>query len=102
MILRSNPLTITTTGKLNLLPDGGSYPAAITWSGAIASGNFTGSNKYAMLRINNFATLGGLSVGYYNGMLSSGSPVIMDNTSNVTVGMATTVAGPVSLVRYSA
>lgn len=92
-----NDLTITSTGTLSLVPDGGSYPSAITWSGTITGGNFNGSSTYDALFINNFASLGGLVIGYYNGHLLSGTPVLQGNTSNITVGSVTSIAGPITL-----
>ncbi len=91
-----NNLTITSTGILTLVPDAGSYPAAITWAGAISGGNFNGSSTYDFLNINNFASLGGLNIGYYNGLTLSGVPVIQANTSNITNSVATSIAGPIS------
>lgn len=95
--IATNDITITSTGVLRLLPDGGSYPADITWSGVITSGNFNGSNTFDRININSIASLGGLVIGYYNGHLSGSTPVIQGNTSNITFGTATTVAGGVTL-----
>jgi len=90
-------LNISTTGRLTLVPDGGSYPAAIIWNGAIASGNFNASDKFDKLNILNFANLGGLVIGYYNQHISSGVPVVQGNSSNITVNAATSIVGSITL-----
>ncbi|MBX3240325.1 MAG: hypothetical protein KIT80_02255 [Chitinophagaceae bacterium] len=95
--IEGNDLNISTTGILTLVPDGGSYPAAITWNGVIASGTFNASNNFDRLNILNFASLGGLVIGYYNQHISSGVPVVQNNSSNITVSAAASIAGPVTL-----
>lgn len=92
-----NDLTLTCTGVLSLLPYGGSYPAAVTWSGSLSGGNFNATGTFDALIINNFANLGGLVIGYYNGQLSSGTPVVQDNSSSLTISNAIGIAGSIYL-----
>ncbi|MBW7890762.1 MAG: T9SS type A sorting domain-containing protein [Chitinophagaceae bacterium] len=95
--IAGNDISITTTGKLSLLPDGGSYPAAITWNGAMSGSDFNASSTFDKLLIKNYSSLGGLTIGYYNGQISGGSPVVQTNSSNITVSAAIPVAGPITL-----
>lgn len=92
-----NDLNIRTTGILTLAPDGGSYPAAITWNGVMASGNFNASDKFDRLNILNFSGLGGLVIGYYNQHISSGAPVVQNNSSNITVNAPAAITGLITL-----
>lgn len=92
-----NDLTLTCTGVLSLVPYGGSYPAAVTWSGSLSGGNFNATGTFDALIINNFANLGGLVIGYYNGQLSSGTPVVQDNSSSLTISNAIGIAGSIYL-----
>ncbi len=92
-----NDITITTTGVLSLVPDGGSYPAAVTWSGSLSGGNFNVTNTYDRLLINNFANLGGLAIGYCDSQILSGTPVKQTNTSDILVSTASSIAGLIKL-----
>lgn len=95
--IQGSDITLTTTGVLSLLPHAGSYAAAVTWSGSISAGNFNATGTYDPLIINNFANLGGLVIGYYNGQLSSGTPVVQDNSTALTISSAIGIAGSISL-----
>lgn len=95
--IEGNDIDITSTGMLSLLPDGGSYPAAITWNGTMSGSDFNASSTFDKLLIKNYSSLGGLTIGYYNGQISGGSPVVQTNSSNITVSAAIPVAGPITL-----
>ncbi|MFT3934552.1 MAG: hypothetical protein QM726_13095 [Chitinophagaceae bacterium] len=96
-IVQGNDLTLTTTGSLNLVPDAGTYGTAITWSGTPSAGNFNVSGSYDPFIITNYASLGGLNIGYYNGHSLSGTPVPLTNSSDITMGSAFSIAGGTSL-----
>lgn len=94
--IQGSDITLTTTGVLSLLPHAGSYAAAVTWSGSLTSGNFNATGTYDPLIINNFANLGGLTIGLYSLQLSGATPVIQGNSSDITISSATSIAGPIS------
>lgn len=95
-VIASNDLTLTSTGQLSLVPNAGAFGASVTWSGAITTGTFNGTNTFDRIVINNFASLGGLNVGLYTGHLSGATPVIQGNSNDITISMATSIAGPQS------
>ncbi len=92
-----NDLTLTCTGILSLLPNAGSYPGAVTWNGILTAGNFNATGTFDALIINSMANLGGLVIGYYNGQLSSGTPVVQDNSTALTISAAIGIAGSIRL-----
>ncbi|WP_419212558.1 gliding motility-associated C-terminal domain-containing protein [Maribacter sp. X9] len=85
-------LTLNTTGQLVLAPNGGSYSATITWQHGGGT-NLDMSSTFDDITINNIASVSGLSLGFYDGM----SGVTIDNSSNVTMASATTIAGPITV-----
>ena len=91
-----NDLTLTSTGLLSLVPNAGAFGATATWSGAITTGTFNGTNTFDRVVINNFASLGGLTIGWYAGHLSGATPVTQGNSNDITVSLATSIAGPIS------
>src|SRR5690606_35649514 len=52
---------------------------------------------YADVVLNGLANLSGLTLGQYSGMTSGGAPVTIDNTSDVSLAVATSIAGPISV-----
>lgn len=95
--LAGNDIDIVSTGKLTLVPDGGAYPAAVTWNGTLSGSDFNVSSTFDKLLIKNYSSLGGLTIGYYNGHIFGGSPVVQSNSSNITVNAAIAITGPVTL-----
>jgi autotransporter-associated beta strand protein len=94
----SGTIKFTTTGQISLAPNGGSYPGALTFGGSLSSDIFTfNTSYYNGLVINNLSTVGGLTIGKYSGLLSSGTPVNLSNSSNITLSSAHTLACPISL-----
>ncbi|MFN7325274.1 MAG: HYR domain-containing protein, partial [Chitinophagales bacterium] len=91
-------LPITSTGLVTLVPHGGvTYPTTFDWNGTLTSGNFKLSSTFSPLQFNSVANLGGLTIGYYNGFTQGGNPVVMGNSSNITVNGPMEIAGPISL-----
>lgn len=91
-----NDLTITSTGLLSLVPNGGAFGATVTWSGTLTTGTFNGTNTFDRLVINSFANLGGLTIGQYAGHFSGATPVTQGNSNDITISSATSIAGPLS------
>ncbi|MFO0468897.1 MAG: beta strand repeat-containing protein, partial [Bacteroidota bacterium] len=86
-------IILNTTGKFTFVPDGSSIPnPPLTWSHNGAT-NINLSNQFEFLNINNFSSLGGLQIGYYDGMAG----IIHNNTSNVTISSPINIAGPISI-----
>lgn len=91
-------IELTSTGVISLLPHAGSYTSALTLGGTLTTGNFTfNTSFYNGLIINNMSTVGGLTIGRTEELLSSGNPVVFGNTSNVTISSALSIAGPISV-----
>jgi len=100
---RGGALSVTSTGTLTLVPAyGAQFPAAFTWAGTASGSNFILNNAYTAntnntynttLTVNNIASLGGLTIGYYDGM----SGLIQGNTGNVTVTSAISIEGPINI-----
>ncbi|MFN6065343.1 MAG: autotransporter-associated beta strand repeat-containing protein, partial [Bacteroidota bacterium] len=92
-----NSIVHTGTGKVYLLPDGGSYGTTLDWehNNNLAELNIGGIYHY--LYIKNSTSLTGLNLGYYDQMSDSQGPVILTNTSPVTISSPNTIAGPISI-----
>jgi hypothetical protein len=89
---------LTTTGKISLVPNAGSYDSALTLGGLQSGANFSfNTSHYSGLIINNINSLGGLTIGRTEELLSSGTPEVFGNTSNVTISSALTIAGPIEV-----
>ena len=93
---------VTTTGALTLVPHGEAYPSALILTGSLISGNLSltgtaGGELYSGMRFNSLASVGSFTVGHYSGMTSSGTPVVLGNTSSVTLAAPLAVAGPLSV-----
>ncbi|RYY54206.1 MAG: hypothetical protein EOO09_15200 [Chitinophagaceae bacterium] len=96
--IEGNNINLTSTGRLSLLPEGGAYPAAITFSGALSGSTFDVADKYNLLNLLNVGSLGGLAIGYYDGMTTTSFvPVVMTNSSNLTSNSPLTIAGGLTL-----
>ena len=92
----SGAIELTSTGVVSLVPHAGSYASALTLGGTLTSGNFTfNTSFYNGLKINSLANVGGLTIGKYEGMLSSGTPVVLGNTSNVSFSTNINIGGPI-------
>jgi len=92
----SGAIELTSTGVVSLVPHAGSYASALTLGGILTSGNFTfNTSFYNGLKINSLANVGGLTIGKYEGMLSSGSPLVLGNTSNVSFSTNINIGGPI-------
>ncbi|MFN5790632.1 MAG: autotransporter-associated beta strand repeat-containing protein, partial [Bacteroidota bacterium] len=92
-----NSIVHTGTGKVYLLPDAGSYGTTLDWThnNNLAELNIGGIYHY--LYIKNSTSLTGLNLGYYDQMSDSQGPVILTNTSPVTISSPNTIAGPISI-----
>jgi hypothetical protein len=89
-------------GTFTLVPHGGAFPNGLDWTPTLGtSGSMTGwdlpSGDFNSLWIENPTLLTGFKIGSYDGMSSGGTPVLMSNSSNVTIGTAMSIAGPISL-----
>jgi hypothetical protein len=92
----SGNIQFTTTGIISLVPNGVSYPSALTFAGTLSTGNFTfNTSHYNGLTINSLSSVGGLTIGKYTELLNSGTAVNLGNTSNITFSSAATIAGPI-------
>ncbi|MCA0176127.1 MAG: YDG domain-containing protein [Proteobacteria bacterium] len=92
-------LPVSTTGLLTLAPYNGNYSGTMTWSGAMSGADLALTGTYDGLTLKNMTSLGGLTLGQYSGMLQplTLAPVVMGNSDNITMAVATTVAGPIRL-----
>lgn len=91
-------LPLTTSGIISLVPNDGSYASALTLTGSVSSGNLIfNTSPYNGLRINGINAVGGLTIGRNEEILSSGSPVVFSNSSNVTISSALSIAGPINV-----
>jgi len=97
--ITAGTFNLTTTGTVSLVPNGGSYGAAITLAGSVSSGNLIfNTSPYNDLRINNINSVGGLTIGRNEEHLSGGNPVVFGNTSNLTItATGLNVAGPINV-----
>ncbi len=87
----------TGTGKVYLLPDAGSYGTTLNWiHNSLPSALNIGGN-YEYLVINNSTSLTGLTFGYYDQMSDNLDPVILTNTSPITITSPNTIAGPIDI-----
>ena len=83
-----NPIDLTSTGVISLVPHAGSYASALSLGGTLTSGNFTfNTSFYNGLKINSLANAG-LVIGNYSGHLSGSTAVTQGNTSTVTASSA--------------
>jgi autotransporter-associated beta strand protein len=90
----TNTIEITTTGTLTLVPNGGGYSSALSFGGTLTSGNYiVNTGHYSGLKINNIANTTNIIIGNYGGLLSSGTPVQMGNSSDVTIASAISSSG---------
>ena len=91
-------LTVNTTGALILTPaSSANFDVAVDFSGTLSSGTFTGSGGLARLNISNFASLGELMVGSYNGTgISGDTPFVFANTTDFNLNSAISLAAKVS------
>ena len=91
-------------GSFTLVPNGGDFGATFNWNPGIESvfsgtnnGYNLGTGNFNFLAIENPFALTSFTVGRYDGMLSGSAPVVMTNSSNITISTATTFGGSVSL-----
>jgi hypothetical protein len=88
-------------GTFTLVPNGGAFPNALDWTPILSTyltltgWNFPGNFNYLWLE--NPTQLTRLTIGYYDGMTNNGSPVMLTNSSHITIGTAMSIAGPVSI-----
>ena len=86
-----------TGGTFTLVPNGSSFPNPLNWYplygtySTMAGWNFIGDFNY--LWIDNPSALTNLTIGRYEGMTNGGTPVVMTNSSNITIALATSIAG---------
>ena len=91
-------------GTFTLVPHGGSFRSTLNWNPAIQTYIGGTADDYNLqtgdfdwLGIGEFNSIARLTIGYYNGMLSNGTPVEFTNSSNITFSTATTAAGAFEL-----
>ena len=95
-VYTTSTFPLTTTGTISLVPNEGSYASDLTLGGTLSSGNFSfNTGHYSGLRINNLSTVGGLTIGRTEELLSNGSPIVFSNSSIVTISSALSIAGPI-------
>ena len=96
-------LGFETTGQFTLAPNGGSFPSTFLWESEASGADFDFPRSgvfdyFDYLRIKNVASLSGLTIGQYTGTGLPGDDTFsINNTSNVTISTATTIAGPFSV-----
>ena len=91
-------------GTFTLVPHDGSFRSTFNWNPAIQTYIGSTADDYNLqagdfdwLGIGEFNSIARLTIGYYNGMLSNGTPVEFTNSSNITFSTATTSAGAFNL-----
>ncbi len=87
----------TGTGKVYLLPDAGSYGTTLNWIHNSLPSALNIEGNYEYLVINNSTSLTGLTFGYYDQMSDNLDPVILTNTSPITITSPNTIAGPIDI-----
>jgi autotransporter-associated beta strand protein len=85
-------------GTFTLVPNDGSFPSSFEWNPHAQNynGSYYGLNFIAdfnYLGIAYPALLTNLTIGRYDGMLNGTTPVVLSNSSNVTMTTSTTIAG---------
>jgi len=84
-------------GTFTMVPNGTSFPNTVDWSPILGTyGTMTGWNlpgDFNYLWIENPSTLTNFTLGRYDGMTNGGTPVVMTNSSNITIAQATSIAG---------
>ena len=91
-----NTVSITSTGKLTLTTDSNNpWTSAFNWSTTTAGSNVTLTSALGQpLQINNFSSLGGLSIGVYDGF---GSSFSFTNNQNITINSSINIPGPINV-----
>ena len=91
-------------GTFTLVPHEGSFRSTFNWNPAVQTYVGSTADDYNLqtgdfnwLGIGELNSITSLTIGYYNGMLSNGTPVEFTNSSNVTFSTATTSAGAFNL-----
>jgi hypothetical protein len=91
-----NTVSITSTGKLTLTTDSNNpWTSAFNWSTTTAGSNVTLTSALGQpLQINNFSSLGGLSIGVYDGF---GSSFSYTNNENININSSINIPGPINV-----
>ncbi len=91
-------------GTFTLVPHDGSFMSTFNWNPAVQTYVGSTADDYNLqtgdfnwLGIGELNSITSLTIGYYNGMLSNGTPVEFTNSSNITFSTATTSAGAFNL-----
>lgn len=92
-----------TTGTFILAPYNGSFPgtpSTFIWNPSVVNGtDLLLTDDFDKLEIVNYASLGGLTIGRYDGMSTNATPstpVVLSNSSKIQVSAATTIAAPIA------
>ena len=96
----THKITLNTTGKLTLAPLSGQAYALtdLTWNGTLSSNTFTGSSDVTGLIIQNFPSLGALTLGHYQGTGVAGDTAYVSNSSSgATINGAIGISGPITV-----
>jgi hypothetical protein len=90
-----NTVSVTSTGKLTLTTDANNpWSSAFNWSTTTAGSNVTLTSALGQpLQINNFSSLGGLSIGVYDGF---GSSFSFTNNQNININSSINIPGPIN------
>jgi hypothetical protein len=90
-------------GTFTLVPHDGSFRSAFNWFAAIeawiggTTDDYNFGGDFNFMGVGEMNSLAGLTIGYYDGMLNGGSPVVLTNSSDITIGTATSIPGPISV-----
>ncbi|MFM2227839.1 MAG: hypothetical protein RL664_1182 [Bacteroidota bacterium] len=92
----SNTLSVTSTGKLTLATDSSNpWTSDFNWATTTSGSNVTLTSALGQpLQINNFSSLGGLSIGVYDGY---GSSFNYTNFQNVNINSSLNLPGPINV-----
>ncbi|MFM1772879.1 MAG: hypothetical protein RLZZ71_2021 [Bacteroidota bacterium] len=92
----SNTLSVTSTGKLTLATDSSNpWTSDFNWATTTSGPNVTLTSALGQpLQINNFSSLGGLSLGVYDGY---GSSFNYTNSQNVNINSSINIPGPINV-----
>ncbi len=95
----SGAIWLRSAGLITLAPNGGSYTSALTLGGTINSGDYLiNTGFYNGIRILTVASVDGLTIGRYTGLLNNGATVNIGNTSNITVSSDFGLGGSFNLL----
>ncbi|KHJ37930.1 autotransporter-associated beta strand repeat [Pedobacter glucosidilyticus] len=106
---QGHAITLTTSGVLTFASPNSTnrWPGDFYWQGTLSGTTFTGTNSNATgLIINNYTSLGGLSIGTYTGTGTAGDtnylPITNTEVRDIFINSAVSTVGPITVYGLSA